>query len=104
MIAAHRQMQALRIRVPTTFNFTDTSPIDVRGISVLFVTSDNATLATDALRHVKVKTVLLAKFQCSLGNSRCGTPNRSGAMLCFDRDQQISGREGERRALLFRPF
>jgi hypothetical protein len=60
MIAAHRQMQALRIRVPATFNFADAPPIDVRGISVLLVTSDDATLAADTLCHVEVKAVLLA--------------------------------------------
>jgi len=104
MVTTHRQVLALCIRVPSAFDFTDAPPIDVRGISVLLVTSDNATLAADTLRHVKVKAVLLANFQGSLGNSRCGMLNGSGAMRCSDRDQQISGRESERRALLFRPL
>jgi len=60
MVATHRQMQTLRVRVPATLNFADASPIDVRGISVLLVASNHATLATDTLRHIKVKAVLLA--------------------------------------------
>lgn len=60
MIATHRQMQPLRVRIPATFNFADASPIDVRGISVLLVASNDATLAADTLRHIKMKAVLLA--------------------------------------------
>jgi hypothetical protein len=86
MVTTHRQMQALRVRVPAAFDFTDAPPIDVCGISVLLVASDNATLAPDTLRHVKVKTVLLANFQGSLGNARCGMVNGSGAVRCADRD------------------
>ena len=104
MIATHRQMQTLRVRVPATFNFADASPIDVRGISVLFVASDDATLAADALRHIKVKTVLLADLQSALGNSRDGLVNGRRAVRCTDRDQMAFGRECERRALFFRPL
>src|SRR5205814_9812208 len=104
MVTAHGQMQALRIRVPPAFDFADPPPIDVRGISVLLVASNNATLAADALRHVKVKAILLARFQYALRNSRRGVVNGSGAVRCADRDQQVSGRESERRALLFRPL
>ena len=65
-------MKPLRIRVPATFNFADAPPIDVRGIAVLLIASNDATLATDTLRHVKVKAVLLANFQSALRNARGG--------------------------------
>jgi len=55
-------MKPLRVRVPATLNFADASPINVGGISVLLVTRDDATLAADTLRHVKVKAVLLAQL------------------------------------------
>ena len=60
MVAAHRQVQSLRLWIPAALDFTDTPPIDVSWIAVLLVASHNTTLAADALRHIKVKAVLLA--------------------------------------------
>jgi hypothetical protein len=62
-------MKPLRIRIPATFDFSDATPIDVRGISVLLVASHNATFASDALSHVEVKAVLLARPERTLRNS-----------------------------------
>jgi hypothetical protein len=70
VVAAHRQVQAMRIGIPSAFDLSHPSPIDVRRISVLLVAGYNAALATDALRHIKVKAVLLAGFRKTLGNSR----------------------------------
>ena len=103
MVAAHRQMQPLRVGVPSAFNFTNAPPVDGSGISVLLVASDDATLAADAFRHVKVKAVLLAEFQRSLRYSRgvvCGSRAARGARggrLTFRR-------KGEGSALFSRPF
>jgi hypothetical protein len=66
MIAAHRQMQPLGVRVPSTLDFTDSSPVDVGRIAVLLVASDNTTLATDALGHVEMKSVLLPRQESTL--------------------------------------
>jgi hypothetical protein len=60
VIASHRQMQPLGVRVPATLDFTNSPPVDVRGIAVLLVTGDNTTLATNTFGHVEMKTVLLA--------------------------------------------
>jgi hypothetical protein len=53
-------MEPLSIGIPPTFDFTDATPIDMGGISILLVASDYTALATDALCHIEVKTVLLA--------------------------------------------
>ena len=104
MIAAHRQMKPLRVRVPAALNFANASPINVRGIPVLLVASDDATLAADALRHVKVKAVLLANFQSALGDAGNGLIDGSEAMGPGDRMQLAFRRQNERCALLFRPL
>ena len=97
-------MQALRVRIPAAFNFADAPPIDVCRIAVLLVARDDATLAADAFRHVKVKAILLADLQSALGNARDGLIVGSGALRRIDRVQFAFWRERERRALLFRPL
>jgi len=79
-------VQALCIRVPSTLDFSDAPPVDLRGIPVLLVARDNATLAADALRHVEVKAVLFAKFQGSLGNSSGSVRSGIIAVGSFARD------------------
>src|SRR5579862_594719 len=76
-IATHRQVQAMSIRIPTTLNLSNSTPVDVRRVAVLLVAGHNATLATDALRHVEVKTILLARFRRASGDSGDGC-------LCLD--------------------
>ena len=66
MVAAHGKVQSLRVGIPATFDFADAAPIDVRGISVLFVAGDDTAFAADALRHVEVKAILFAKIQWTL--------------------------------------
>jgi hypothetical protein len=69
-------VQALRVRIPAAFNLANTPPIDLGGISVLLVASDDATLAADALRHIKVKAVLFPQLQTAFRNSRHISSNR----------------------------
>src|SRR5438552_12655463 len=63
-------MQPLRVRIPPAFDLTYAPPINLRRVSVLLVACHHAALAADALRHVKVKPVLLARLQSALWNSR----------------------------------
>src|SRR5579863_3247824 len=104
MVTAHRQMQPLGVRIPAAFNLTDSPPIDVRGIPVLLVASDDAALAANTLCHVEMKPVLFSNFQGALRNSRNGLVNGGRAMWCADRVQLTFWREGEHSALFFRPF
>jgi hypothetical protein len=60
----------MSIGKPPPFNLSHPSPIDVRRISVLLIAGHDAALATDALRHVKVKAILLTSLRKALGNSR----------------------------------
>ena len=104
MIATHRQMQPLRIWVPTTLDFAYAPPVDALGISVLLVARDDTTLAANAFCHVEVKAVLFAKFQGALRNSRCGVIKGSRAVRCARGGRLTLGRKGEREALFFGPF
>src|SRR6185437_284287 len=60
LIASHRYVVSPRIRIRASFNLPHSSPQDVGGIAILFVASHYTAFAPDALRHVEVKTVLLA--------------------------------------------
>jgi hypothetical protein len=71
MVTAHRQIEAVRVWIPTALNLAHTAPVDVRRISVLLVAGHDAALATDALLHVEMKTVLLAGAGSPLRNSGC---------------------------------
>lgn len=63
-------MQPLRVGVPTAFDFTDSTPVDLGGISILFITSHDAAFAADALPHVEVESILFAWLELPLRNSR----------------------------------
>jgi len=63
-------MEALGIRIKAPFNFADATPVDLGWISILLIASHNAAFAADALCHVKMKPVLLARLKRSLGNQR----------------------------------
>jgi hypothetical protein len=60
----------MSIGIPPAFNLSHSPPIDVRRIPVLLIAGHDAALATDALRHVKVKAILLTSLRKALGNSR----------------------------------
>jgi hypothetical protein len=62
-------METVSVRIPAAFDFSHPPPVYVRGISILFVASHNAALAADALRHIKVKAILFARFRGSLRDS-----------------------------------
>jgi hypothetical protein len=70
VIASHRQMQTLCLRIPAAFDFADPPPVDFSRIAVLLVASHHTTLAPDALRHIEMKAVLLAGQKDTLGNYR----------------------------------
>ena len=59
VVAAHRQMKAIGVGIPTALDFADAAPVDVCWISVLLIAGDDAALAPDALGHVEVETILL---------------------------------------------
>jgi hypothetical protein len=89
MIAAHGEVIALRVGIVTAFYLAHAPPVERRGIAVLFVARHHAALAADALGHVEVKAVLLARFQRTLRNQRRG--------LHLDLNQRAGGR-GKQRA------
>jgi hypothetical protein len=70
MVATHRQVIALRIRIVSAFDFADSPPVDVGWVAVLLVAGDHAALASDALRHVEVEAVLFTGGQGTLGDER----------------------------------
>ncbi|HEY1469876.1 MAG TPA: hypothetical protein VGF61_12595 [Candidatus Acidoferrum sp.] len=62
-------MKTLRIGVPAALNLTNSTPVNLGGISILFVASYNATLATNTLPHVKVESILFTLLQCTFWNA-----------------------------------
>jgi hypothetical protein len=62
----------MSIWIPTAFDLSNAAPVDFRRITVLLVTGHDAALATDALRHIKVKAILFAWFRKALGDSEDG--------------------------------
>lgn len=68
MVAAHGEMKPLGLGPIAAFDFSDAPPLDGCGVAVLFITSDDATLATDALRHIEVEAVLLAGQRKACGH------------------------------------
>jgi len=70
VIASHRQMQPLCVRIPAAFDFADPPPVNFGRIAVLLVASHNTTLAADAFGHIEMKAVLLAGQETALGNQR----------------------------------
>jgi hypothetical protein len=49
----------MRVRIYSAFDLADTSPENVRWIAILFVASDDTAFASNALRHVEMKAILL---------------------------------------------
>jgi hypothetical protein len=70
MVAAHRKVVTARIRVNPAFDFADTPPVKVCGITVLLVTCHLAGAAADALRHIEVKAVLLSRRERAVRHQR----------------------------------
>jgi hypothetical protein len=79
VIAAHRKVGALRVGIEAALDFSHSPPIDGCRISILFVASHHAALTADALRHVKMKSVLLPRLERAFGNSR--RRNRRGDLV-----------------------
>jgi hypothetical protein len=63
VVAAHRQVGARRLREVPAFDLADAPPVDGGRVAVLLVARDHAALAADALPHVEVEAVLLARLE-----------------------------------------
>jgi hypothetical protein len=69
MIATHRKVMPPRIGISTAFDLANAAPQNVRGISVLLVTRHDAALATNALGHIEVESILFARSRQSARSS-----------------------------------
>lgn len=91
------------VRIPAAFDLSDPPPVDVRRISVLLVAGHDAALAANALRHVKVKAILFARFRRALRDQEDG-------WQWFDFVQELLAHlrpllaQHESDAVIFRPF
>src|ERR1051326_8241471 len=65
-------MKALRIGIPSSFDLTDTPPIDLRWVSILFIAGHHTTFAANALGHVEVKAILFAGEKWTIWNAKLG--------------------------------
>jgi hypothetical protein len=61
VVASHRQIRPRGVRKPSAFDLADAPPVDRRRVAILLVARHHAALAADALLHVEVKSVLLAR-------------------------------------------
>jgi hypothetical protein len=68
MIASHRQIEPISIRIPSTLDLSHSPPINVCRIPVLFIAGHDTALAPNALGHIKVETVLLPRLWTALRN------------------------------------
>src|SRR5205085_1763043 len=68
VIASHREIGAMGIRVRAAFEFTESAPLDLGRVSVLLVARDLTGAAADTLRHVEVKSILFARLKRPIGN------------------------------------
>ena len=102
MIAAHREIVALRIGIAAAFDLADAPPVNVRGIAVLLIARDLAGAASDALRHVEVKAILLA-----LAKRPARDQQRNGCGACRRNLERASRRRlgltGPKRSVLGQP-
>lgn len=65
MIAAHGKVVPAGVRVRAAFDLSNTPPANLCRVAVLLVAGDLAGAAADALIHVEVEAVLLARFKRS---------------------------------------
>src|ERR1019366_4047788 len=72
VVAAHREIVALRVGVVAAFDLADAPPVEVRRIAVLFVAGYDTAFAANALRHVEVKAILFALFEWTRGDQFAG--------------------------------
>ena len=63
VVAAHRKVMALRVGIVAAFHLAHAPPVEFRRVAVLLVAGHHAAFAADALRHVEVEAVLLARFE-----------------------------------------
>jgi hypothetical protein len=74
MVASHREIRARRLWKEATLDLSDAPPVDRRRIAVLLVAGDDTALAADALAHVDVEAVLLARSRNAIRHPRNSLP------------------------------
>jgi hypothetical protein len=85
VITAHGEIPTSRIGIVAAFDFTDATPVEIAGISVLLVAGHNTAFAADALRHVEMETILLARRWLSVWDQ---------AVPGFELHKRIGGTRG----------
>jgi len=70
VVASHREVIASSVRPSAPFDLSDAPPVNVSGVSVLFVARDLARAAADTLRHIEVESVLFSGKKLAFGNQR----------------------------------
>ncbi len=72
MVATHGEVVARGVGEVASFDFAHTPPVHRGGIAVLLAAGYDAALAADALRHVEVKAILLARSRLTVGQEARG--------------------------------
>jgi hypothetical protein len=70
VIASHGKVEPLGVGIESALDLANSPPIDTSWISVLLIASDHTALATDALGHIEMKSVLLAGLKGTLRNQK----------------------------------
>jgi hypothetical protein len=60
VVASHRKIVALGVRIIAAFHLAHASPVEFGRVAVLFIAGHHAALAANALRHIEVEAVLFA--------------------------------------------
>src|SRR6185437_12494400 len=90
-IAAHGKVVPAGVRVRAAFDLSNPPPANVCWVAILLVARDLAGAAANALVHVEVKAVLLARVKRSLGNkllrgnrNRCRKFKKAGQCQTYE--------------------
>ena len=70
MVAAHREMEPLRVGIEAALDFAHAPPVNACGIAVLLITGHDAAFAADTLRHIEVEAILFAGLKRSTRDQR----------------------------------
>jgi hypothetical protein len=83
MVTAHREIEPVCVGVKAALDLAHAPPVNGRRISILLVAGNHTALATNALRHVEVKAILLACLKSIFRDSRKLRSRRSTAVGSF---------------------
>ncbi len=98
MVAAHGKIMAAGIGVSAAFNLANAAPANLGRISILLVAGDLARSAADALRHVEVEAILLARPQRPVGKKHRSNRRQSGRRRCQRLEEVVQCQANERVA------